>query len=123
MPTWHEQLSGFCQDEGLVKALCPPARGTNPWQPTSQDVALAWIVYTELRTRIATQPLPSRDGIEATALKSLVGLFPLWRRSLAYCPQARHTTAPVVHCLNEHIRTLTARWHPLPGGWWSSVNS
>lgn len=112
MPTWREQLSAFCQDAGLSVALCPPARSNNPWQPTSQDVALAWVVYTELRTRIATQPLPFRDGIEATALKSLVDLFPMLRRSLADSPQAQHTSALVVHCLNEQIRPLTARWHP-----------
>ena len=91
MANWREQLSAYCRDAGLIEALCPPSRANDTWQPTQQDVALAWIVYTELRTRIATQALPLRDGVEATALKSLVDLFTLARRHLAQRPKAKRS--------------------------------
>ena len=112
MTTWSDQLTAYCQDEALANALCPPGRGGEVWQPTAADSGLAWFIYTELRTRIATQPLPLRDGVEATALKSLVDLFALARREVASRPEAQHVAAVLVRCLNEHVRPLTARWHP-----------
>jgi hypothetical protein len=109
--TWLEKLSEFCGDS-LAGALCPASRVGDDWTPVDQDTALAWTMYTELRTRIATQPLPLRDGIEATALKSLVDLFGLARVALRERPQAQHAASLVTHCLNTHVRPFTARWHP-----------
>jgi hypothetical protein len=110
--TWDSQLAAFCPDCELAAALCPAARAKEPWKPSDQDVTLAWVIYTELRTRIATQPLPLRDGVEATALKSLVELFALARRAIIVRSQARHVVSLVTHCLNTHVRPFTARWHP-----------
>jgi hypothetical protein len=112
MVTWSEQLNAYCQDEALANVLCPQGRGGDSWQPTAADSRLAWFIYTELRTRIVTQPLPLRDGVERTALKSLVDLFPLTRREVAGRPEAQHVASLLVHSLNEHVRPLTARWHP-----------
>lgn len=36
----------------------------------AHDRELAWLLLTELRTRITTQELPLRDGVEETALQS-----------------------------------------------------
>lgn len=110
--TWHRQLSAYCGDAALATALCPATRADDPWEPGDPDVTLAWEMYTELRTRIATQPLPLRDGVDATALKSFVDLFGLARRAIMERPQAQHVASLVTHGLNAHIRPFTARWHP-----------
>ena len=49
------------------------------WIPGDADRRAAWNVYTELRTRISTQPLAYRAGDEGTALKSIYRLFDLSR--------------------------------------------
>lgn len=46
---------------------------------TAQDRELAWLLLTELRTRITTQELPLRDGVEETALQSVYDFFKLAR--------------------------------------------
>lgn len=111
LPTWRERLAQLCRDPGLAAELYPAERADDRWQPVEQDFELAWMMYTELRTRIATQALPLRDGIENTALESLVDLFALARGAIANRREALHATSLVVHCLNQHIRPLTARWH------------
>ncbi len=112
LTTWSQQLTKLCGGPELASALCPAARGDDAWNPVDQDTSLAWTMYTELRTRIATQALPLRDGVEATALKSLVDLFGIARRELTDRPRAQHAAALVTHCLNAHVRPFTARWHP-----------
>lgn len=109
--TWQEQLTELCADAGLAAKLYPGARANDLWNPEEHDLQLAWAMYTQLRTRIATQPLPIRDGIESTALKSLVDLFALSRDAMANRRMALHATSLLVHCLNHHIRPFTARWH------------
>ena len=42
---------------------------------TEADVKAAWELYVELITRVATQPLDDQEGVEATALASIFGLF------------------------------------------------
>ena len=49
------------------------------WKPKDEDKSAAWELYIELLTRITTQPLPSEDGVEQTALDSVYSLFPLTR--------------------------------------------
>ena len=110
--TWGAQLSAYCGDSLLATALYPAALAEDAWRPADQDATLAWALYTELRTRIATQPLPLRDGVEATALRSIVDLFGLARGAIMERPQAHHVASLVTHCLNAHVRPFTARWHP-----------
>lgn len=110
-PTWRERLTQLCVDPGLAAELYPPERADDLWSPGEQDLELAWAIYTELRTRIATQGLPIRDGVESIALKSLVDLFALARGAMANRRQALHATSLLVHCLNHHIRPFTAAWH------------
>lgn len=82
------------------------------WQPTRADREAAWILYTELRTRIATQPLHFRSGDEETALKSLRALFALTRKTIEdKGPECHHFATIAIQVLNVHIRPLTAKWH------------
>lgn len=109
--TWQEILTELCAAPELAAQLYPHFRASDLCSPEEQDFQLAWVMYTQLRTRIATQPLPIRDGIESTAPKSLVDLFTLSRDAMADRRLALHATSLLVHCLNHHIRPFTARWH------------
>lgn len=111
LPTWRDRLAQLCRDPGLAAELYPIERADDRWHPVEQDFEVAWVMYTELRTRIATQALPIRDGVESAALASLVDLFALTRGVIANRREALHSTSLLVHCLNQHIRPLTARWH------------
>ena len=77
--TWNEWIKHH-QATGLVELST--AFGERPWEPTEADRKAAWTLYTQLRTRIATQPLHYRAGDEETALDSLYKLFDLTRVTL-----------------------------------------
>lgn len=76
-----------------------------------QDRELAWLLLTELRTRITTQDLHLRDGVEETALQSVYDFFKLARESMGKRPDSRRCSAIVVEALNKDIRRFTADWH------------
>ncbi|MER8595732.1 hypothetical protein NKH33_30005 [Mesorhizobium sp. M1182] len=79
--------------------------------PFSPDQLAAHDLLSELRTRIATQPLPYRYGVEARALESLWEVFALARKAMkdhSGCAEfARITT----NMLNVELRPVTAKWH------------
>ena len=82
------------------------------WDPGDKDKEAAWDLYTELRTRISTQPLHYRSGDEETALNSLYQLFGFTREILKkHGPECRHFATFAVFLLNRHIRPFTAKWH------------
>lgn len=76
------------------------------------DQNAAWELYIELLTRVITQPLPEKDGIEKTALDSIYSLFPTTREILKKsgrkCDAFARFAIPV---LNQIIRPFTAKWH------------
>ena len=80
------------------------------------DVArnAAWELYVEMLTRIVTQPLPSEDGDDQTALDSVYSLFPTTREILRrYGPKAVEFSKIAVPVLNQQVRPFTAKWHRL----------
>ncbi|MFM9068236.1 MAG: hypothetical protein ACKOUR_13000, partial [Planctomycetota bacterium] len=82
------------------------------WDPKEEDRCLAWELYTELRTRIATQPLHYLHGDEESALTSIADLFKLSRELMRKKgPQARHFATLTALMLNQVIRPFTAKWH------------
>ncbi len=108
--TWSQWLEGHKVSEGLIRIS--PELGDSSWDPTEKDREAAWILYTELRTRITTQPLHYRSGDEETALKSLYDLFDLTRKTIEdKGPECRHFATIAIQVLNTHIRPLTAKWH------------
>ncbi|MEX8499891.1 hypothetical protein [Leptothrix ochracea] len=78
---------------------------------TDADVKVAWLLCTELSTRITTQPLPLRDGDEATALQSVADFFRLARSKIAENPGCVQCAPLVLNTLNEKVRPFTAHWH------------
>lgn len=83
------------------------------WQPGKADRLAAWQLYTELRTRIATQALSYGRGDEATALNSVYQLFELSRTVIRRYPEGRHFASLMVRALNQKVRPFTAKWHRL----------
>jgi hypothetical protein len=81
------------------------------WAPADEDRQAAWKVYTELRTRISTQPLAYRAGDEATALDSVYRLFELSRSSIKDHEGCTHFATLTVRILNDRVRPFTAKWH------------
>lgn len=84
------------------------------WREDGQeddDRAVAWLLLTELRTRITTQELPLRDGVEETALESVVQFFRLARETIGQHPLCQSCATIVVDSLNRDVRPFTARWH------------
>jgi len=77
----------------------------------TDESKLAWPLLVELRTRITTQELHLRAGVEQAALDSLVAFFKQTRQLMAQCPTSPKTSELMLTALNAHIRPFTARWH------------
>lgn len=78
----------------------------------NDDRDAAWELYIEMLTRIVTQPLPSADGDEKTALDSVYSLFPSTREILRQ--RGRRTiefSKIAIPVLNQVVRPFTAKWH------------
>ena len=74
----------------------------------------AWELYVEMLTRVVTQPLPSEDGDDKTALESVHSLFPTTREILRrYGPGAVEFGKIAIPILNQQVRPFTAKWHRL----------
>lgn len=109
-----QQLANSVGCSDVLDSLRLPPRFGDPFEPNEHDRKLAWVVYTELRTRITTQPLHYLHGDEATALKSLYDIFGIARKEVRDAgANARITAALVTATLNFIIRPFTARWHKL----------
>jgi hypothetical protein len=77
----------------------------------TSDQLAAHEFLTELRTRIATQPLPYQYGIESSALQSLYELFDFARNAIKNNPGCSKFAAKVSELLNVHLRPVTGKWH------------
>lgn len=85
---------------------------TNEPRPSySADQYAAHEFLTELRTRIATQPLALNHGDEDTALTSLYQLFALAREAIKNNPGCNVFATLTVDMLNTKLRPVTAFWH------------
>lgn len=77
---------------------------------STADKEAAWEMYVELITRVSTQP--HQHGENATALMSLVQLFPLTRQILKEKGREAINFAKIaVIVLNQVIRPFTSKWH------------
>lgn len=79
-----------------------------------QDKKAAWELYIELLTRITTQPLPDKDGLEQTALDSVFSIFSTTREILKkYGTGTIGFSKIAIPVLNQIVRPFTAKWHKL----------
>ena len=79
---------------------------------SDEDQGAAWELYIEMLTRIVTQPLPSEDGDEQTALDSVYSLFPTTREILRRRGRGTIQFSKVaIPVLNQVVRPFTAEWH------------
>jgi len=77
---------------------------------------VAWKVFIEALTRVATQPLGAEDGSLREALTSLHGLFATTRDLLKNMKPSKPTSNVTVEVfavkmLNQEIRPFLSKWH------------
>lgn len=114
MTAWSDKLNEFeCGDlfVAVTESTEPHPFANKEWQPADADKSAAWELYTEMRTRITTQPLAFRHGDEESALTSVYNIFGLTRDVIKKHPGCTHFAVLAVHVLNVHIRPFTANWH------------
>lgn len=75
------------------------------------DQLAAHCLLSELRTRIAVQPLPYQYGLEARALESLWEIFGLARKAMKDHPGCQDFSRLTTNMLNVDLRPVTAKWH------------
>ena len=82
------------------------------WKPSDPDKDAAWDLYIELLTRISTQQLLDKEGVEKTALLSIYSLFDITRKTLKEHgrPCVKFSKIAII-ILNQVIRPFTAKWH------------
>lgn len=107
MPTFDVWLGA-----SLPRDLFPDDFLNSDWNPTQADRDAAWLFYTDMRTRISTQPLQYRSGDEATALKSIYELFGFLREAIRkHGPGCRNFAILSTSVINGVVRPFTAKWH------------
>ena len=78
---------------------------------------VAWKIFIEIMTRVATQPLAAKEGLLREAFSSLYSMFLSIRELLKTTEPASPTAGPTVEMfafrmLNKEIRPFLAKWHP-----------
>jgi hypothetical protein len=78
---------------------------------------VAWKIFIEIMTRIATQPLGAQEGFLREALSSLYSMFLSIRELLKATKPVHPTAGPTVEMfafrmLNKELRPFLAKWHP-----------
>ena len=91
--TWKQWLDALDPTIAAILDL-PPSVIEQPWNPTDNDRAAAWDLYSELRTRITVQPLHYLYGDEETALASVADLFNMSREIMHKAWDRRYAALP-----------------------------
>lgn len=88
---------------------------------------VAWALFVEIATRIATQPMSDADGDNGIALKSLYDLFQYTRKSITAMEPTRMLSSHrgsfdtvetyALAMLNQDLRPFLSKWHPLWDAW------
>lgn len=78
---------------------------------TADDAKAAAELHVQLVSRIATQNLPYRAGVETAALKSIYELFGHARTIASKYPLASDFDELIWYVLNTQVRPFTAKWH------------
>lgn len=97
--------------------------GTLEFTATASQRRVAWRLFMEITSRIATQEMDDEHGDDGLALKSLYELFQFTRKTLTEMdptPVAIDATDPrpetletyALEMLNLDLRPFLSRWHP-----------
>jgi len=88
---------------------------------------VAWSIFVEIVTRIATQPMLDSEGDDGIALKSLYDLFQSTRESISemnsisVLPSRKRNLDTVetysLAMLNQDLRPFLSKWHPIWDVW------
>lgn len=78
---------------------------------------VAWRLFVEIATRIATQPVEEEAGDDGVALTSLYQLFQVTRKALTEMEPTPNAIGPTVETyamdmLNRDLRPFLSKWHP-----------
>lgn len=112
MQPWYRVLAPYRTDGGALFGGEFIARwGAQTWAPCDEDRKAAAKLHMEINSRITSQRLSYRDGVEQTALDSVYALFQRTRDICTQHPLARHFDALAWHVLNTRVRPFTAKWH------------
>lgn len=129
--TLYTLWSRFQSEEWQVTQIEIQAAGQK-WKLASSNAQkrIAWSLFVELTTRIATQAMPDSDGDNGIALKSLYDLFQFTRKSIieikptSVLPSQRGSVDTVetyaLAMLNQDLRPFLSKWHPLWDDWKNS---
>ena len=109
------------RSSGLVLCdvtLSIPKFSTLKFVVNNEHKRVAWILFVETASRIATQPMAPTDGILREALSSLHGLFETCREALKTMdPNQSGSRASVeffaLTMLNNELRPFLSKWHPI----------
>jgi hypothetical protein len=95
-----------------------PQTGQATFMVDSRDQEVAWQLFVEIMTRVATQRLEAEQGFAREALSSLYGFFGTTRELLKGMSPSQANRGPTVESealamLNLELRPFLSKWHPL----------
>lgn len=78
---------------------------------------VAWRLFVEIATRIATQPVQDDSGDDGIALKSLYDLFQITRKAISEMDPTPTSSGETIETyaldmLNTDLRPFLSKWHP-----------
>lgn len=105
-----------------VTVSLPFGIGSASWESDPTERKAAWELYIELVTRVAVQPLATKEGLLREALNSLYSLFESTREILRKAgPDVGSSLESVggiaIAVLNIGLRPFLSKWHPLLQEW------
>jgi hypothetical protein len=105
-----------------VEFSLPWGIGKVELQPDPTVKRAAWVLYIELVTRIAVEPMPFNEGVLREALSSLYSLFKTTRDVLRDAgPNVGISASTLggiaIGVLNRGLRPFLSYWHPALQSW------
>jgi hypothetical protein len=119
---WFRAVARKMRMVKKVEVNLPFGLGKAEVEPDYAEQQVAWILYVELSTRVALQPLDPEHGLLREALASLHSIFTTTRTVLREAGPhvAGHPNsvgAVAIKVLNQGMRPFLAKWHPLLSEW------
>lgn len=90
---------------------------------TRNNELVAWRLFVEATTRVASQPMDEGNGIVREVLSSFYVLFQIVRQVLAEAHPSRHTGGKptiehlAIAMLNNEMRPFMSKWHARLAQW------